>query len=711
MISKASSKGFTLVEVMAAMVILVVAVGLALSGYLFILKKANQADIQHELDINVQTAIERLKADLRLSSMDEIVYYPEGSNSYTALSFPIAYDSDGDGLIERDANKHIIWDETIVYHIRPGTPDELVRTTLKPRNPNLSNDKTALQNQLNAIVADGDGEDAATGSEVATSKIIFANLLDWKLNPRAGEFSGYAPEDKLEEVSLGYALLNAGNNTFTFKVTGQHPYATGDYIGIDKFMGSPCYHYRDAETLTVIDGATVNDLYPSYGNRHRLLFKEGAGNSFTIQVDNDTWHETDFDFSSRGLANKENAVTETDHVNNDEITRLEGNELTWEAETQTWDYSGGQNPTNAWVSTAVRTLLKGGNIDPNGSLLGHNGARCRLIFKAADEPLQIGQVFFGESASPNTIDFDFNGIGITNEVTFLEYGTIVREITIPATETKMSNWIDVPIDTEKNYIASYAITGDTTKDAPKIWHDTRGYAGPHEWPTRIVKGDPTNGSFPGFIKGLPGLLSWISISEPDPAHPYILENNVSSRKIAGLAGVEVSYVEKGTYTSDIFDTMLDNAALGYISWNADIPAGTAIGFDVRSSDNPFFTGVPDFGTVPASAPNASSMNITTTGRYIQFRAYLQSSADHQQTPILRDVTTDWTGVRRIVNITGKFDKGPSFGNFILSVNGDPLQTALQVDLKIYEKSAAMNQQNREVSSEVKVEITPRNSGL
>ena len=46
--------GFTLVEVMAAVVLLVMALALALAGYMFSLKNINQGDVQNELDMDVQ---------------------------------------------------------------------------------------------------------------------------------------------------------------------------------------------------------------------------------------------------------------------------------------------------------------------------------------------------------------------------------------------------------------------------------------------------------------------------------------------------------------------------------------------------------------------------------------------------------------------------------------------------------------------------------
>ena len=66
------SKGFTLVEVVASITIFMVAAALAMSGYIFLSKKAQQRNTQNELNNDAQRAIERLKIDMRLSSMNQI---------------------------------------------------------------------------------------------------------------------------------------------------------------------------------------------------------------------------------------------------------------------------------------------------------------------------------------------------------------------------------------------------------------------------------------------------------------------------------------------------------------------------------------------------------------------------------------------------------------------------------------------------------------
>ncbi len=693
--NKTSAKGFTLIEVVASTTILVMALALALSGYIFLLKNTNQSDIQYELDLDVQMAIEHLKKDLRLSSMDEIFYYPEGTPPYTAISFPIAHINPSTGRLNRDpVSKEIIWDETILYHIRPATPDELVRTTITPRNDALSDH--ARQTQLNSVVAAGNG-DGVAGDGTASSKIIFANLLDWELNPRIGLFSGYDPQNgKLEEVSMGYVLLDPGPHIFTFRVTGKDPRSSGYDIGIDKLMASPSYRYREAEDQerTGNSGITpVNKYNPSYIGKHYLHFPASrSGDYFSIKLANDCWEETNFggQFSA---TEKTKIMTDYDLAPVDVVVKLEGNDLTWEAETQTGDYSGGYTPTNNLEYTVIRTLIKGANIENNGNFLDCNGARCKLTFAASDQSLKIDHVYIGESASSNTTAMIIKSGALLGK---FSNNTAVE---IPAKGTATTDWIDLPISTDKNYIITYAIIGGSGNDAPKIWRDLRAINQGTAPTTQIahISSGEDHDQLDAVL-----LPNWNMLSSSIPGATY-----APSFNLHGLANITASYVERGTYTSDIFDTMLNGIPI-FTDMSWDTEGESSIEFKVRTGPNLF-----DLLSIPWTNKTSHAFSFAPPlNRYIQFQALMESdSATRTETPILKDVTIKWTGERRMVNIQGLFAKGPNCGNFELLVDGKPLQSALIVDLEIYKKSQAMNQQSRKVTSSIKAEITPRNSGL
>ena len=233
--------GFTLLELMAAITLLVMAMGMVLTGYMFSLKNINQSDVQNELDMEVQLAMERLKKDLRLSSLDAMFYYPSGAGPYEAICFPLAEDSDGDGIMEEDADGNIIWDKTVIYHIRPTTPNQLVTTTFEPRDNSLS--AAQRQAQLESVVKYGHGS-STYNSQNASSKVIFENLLDCEINPKEGRFDGYSPVLTRTSSSLGYILLDPGEHKFTIKVIDKNSSSSGYAVGIDQLFVSPSYSPR-----------------------------------------------------------------------------------------------------------------------------------------------------------------------------------------------------------------------------------------------------------------------------------------------------------------------------------------------------------------------------------------------------------------------------------------------------------------------------------
>ena len=63
----ANRRGHTLVEMVVATAILVVAVALAMRGLLYVMVETNLADAQSELDIEVQVSMENVKAHPRMS--------------------------------------------------------------------------------------------------------------------------------------------------------------------------------------------------------------------------------------------------------------------------------------------------------------------------------------------------------------------------------------------------------------------------------------------------------------------------------------------------------------------------------------------------------------------------------------------------------------------------------------------------------------------
>ena len=682
-----NKKGFSLIEVTTATVIFIMAIGMAVSGYMFTLKNTTQGDVQDNLDMDVRIALESLKMDLRLSSLNQIHYYPEGPGPYQALSFPKAYDSDGDGIIEKDENGNIIWDETVVYHIRPTTPNQLVKTTFNPRDNTLTDAERQIQ--LENVVINGVGTSAANGSN-ARSHALFQNLLNWKIIPQAGQYDAYSPVAEQDILSLGYSLLAGGVHDFEIKVIGKNSSSSGHKVSLDRITFSSPNIEREAEGLTVIsqNGATSAPEYrpdDASGNYYLTFPASSAESSFTLSVDTDRWVETNF----RGGAQKEVELNDTSIVFDetlspkDYVVTLKGNDLSWEAALQTGTPQPADPVPGKMKNWVVRIMQKGSELADNGNWFAYNGLRCQLAFNAASNGrLQIDDVYIGEVADPadSVLDFD---IATIHSVTF---NGDRRSPVIESSQSVVSDWIDMPIDKEKNYLVSFRIIDSDDKCHPAIWTDIRG----------------------SVAKTCMAVTNNLAAAIPIGSWKFSYDK-VAFPAIFGLSNIKVTYPERGHYVSQVFDTAIASPTYNDISWNAELPPDTKLAFKVRTGNNPDLSDALDWRDI--SSFNSSKSISAAFKRYIQFMAILSSSGDGLSTPILKDVSIDWDAPPRMINVGGIIAKGPDHGQIEITVDGNPLRSALIVDLEIYKDIYSMKGASRRISSRMKVDVTPRNTSL
>lgn len=655
---------------MAAVVLLSMAMAMALAGYMFSLKNINQGDVQNELDMDVQMAMERLKVDLRLSSLDTMFYYPVGAGPYEAISFPMAKDDDGDGVIEKDSDNNILWDETVIYHIRPTTPNQLVKTTFKPRDNTLTD--AQRQAQLEAVVIDGHGNSTYNGLN-ASSDIIFENLLHWQILPQAGRFDAYAPILSRKSSSLGYILLDPGPHKFTFEVIDKNSKSTGYKIGIDQLFVSPSYSPREAEAQLPAasqNGASAVAHYMpgDWKGNYQLIFPATAvGNSFTLILDNDRWEETNF--GAVGYEATDTQVVFDDFlIPKDHVVQLKGNDIAWTALEQTFAKIDTSVTNTTLQGSTIALHINGSELFTNSNWIVHNGKRCKLTFKSsAVGKLQVENVSIAKTAGPNIVSYSASSpikpafFGGSSESPEMAYGS-----------TATTDWVDLEINTTNNYVVVFTIKGDIDKCRPMAWINNR-----------VLSGD------------LPNATCRV--------------NGVATNYMFGLESIRTSYPETGEYTSQVFDTHLASPKYGYISWNANIPTGTTLALKIRTGNKPDLSDAAEWDVIPASSVTPNSI-LASYSRYVQFQALFTSDTTALQTPKLKDVSIDWAGERQLVNIGGIFTKGPNYGMFKISLDGDPLRSALIVDLEIYKDVLVMNKDIRRITSALKADLTPRNSG-
>jgi hypothetical protein len=412
-------------------------------------------------------------------------------------------------------------------------------------------------------------------------------------------------------------------------------------------------------------------------------------------MDNDRWEDTNF---GGRYSIQSNTVINTHYdsvttpISADNVIELDGNKVAWEAAEQCGDYSGSGSGTNL-SGKVIRVMLKGSSLPAGGSHIMGSGARTQFKFAAGSAGLKINNVFFGESISSNSQDMAYAPSTIL-QVPFNNGGTINNATTIPANSTKDSEWMNVAIDPDKNYILSYSITDGT----PIVWNDVN---------TSLPAATQVAIAYPGYSSSEMALTSTNWNTMPTAV---VIEPSV----VLGLESVYVTYAEKGTYTSDIIDTRIDSPTYEYFMWDADIPGNTKLAFKVRTGNNPGLLDAPSFDSLsPTVAPlESSSFSLSGSGRYVQFQALLDATDENGQiTPRLRNTTITWVGERRMMEISGVFSKGPGHGNFSLSIDGEGLQSALMVDLEIYKDIMGIGDTIQRISSEVQVALTPRNSGL
>ncbi len=679
--------GFTLVETLMAVAVLGTVVVVVIAGLLQLLRSIEQSSIQDELDIDVQTAMERIKHDLRLSSLDRMFFSPQGPGPYTAISFPLARDDDGDGAVERDEEGHIIWDQTVVYHVWGGEPNQLRLTVFDPRDNTLTD--AERQVQVDRVVLDGNGPGAPNGAHAVT-RVLFENLFRWSISPRGAVLDAYAPVETREvNVNLGSVSLGPGTHHFQFTVLGKNSASSGYRVGVDSLFATPSAARREGENLLpaweVYGPVPTNILMEGgswSGNYHLLFPATAAGQYFTLAIDNDRWEETNFQQSGDV---HENTVVQFDRTRlpHDFVVALQGQGTNWSAEAQTGDLFGQSVPSGLARGSAVRVLLRGEEMD-GGNWIGFNAARTRILFRSGlNESLRIlsASLALADSTETSTMDAE---AGTFQALTFSgQPGT-----DIPAASGAWSDLLDFPVEQTASYLVTLLVA------------DVPGFGGCWQWTDLVSTGLVSTFVIPKT--GAPDTNTVVSAA-------WSARGDVESKPgVWAVARMFSSYPESGAFVSDVFDTHAESPAYSEIRWNAQVPDGTSTQLKVRTGDEmdlsdapawPDVTPVPVYGVIDPGH-----------GRFVQFRCELTSNAAYDATPELKDVTIKWYGPERVVDVGGTFTKGPDYGIFRVTVDGGEILTGLAADLEIFKDAPGFAAKKR-ITSRLAVEIQPRNTGL
>ncbi|MCE9614981.1 MAG: prepilin-type N-terminal cleavage/methylation domain-containing protein [Lentisphaerae bacterium] len=685
-----TASGFTLVEMVIATSILVVAMALAMTGYVYIWAETNKSITQDELDIQVQQSIEEIKKDLRLTALEKIYYFPEGAVTNTAISMPLARDTDGDGAVDVGADGKIVWDRTVIYHVWAGNPTQLRKTTFSPRDNSLT--VTQLQEQLNSVATVGNGT-ATYNSSNATTKVIFQNLFTWSVQPQSSSFDGYSATNMRSlDAVLGSTVLSNGNQTLRFRVTGKNPSSSGYRVGLDTLFMSPSYGVREAEAqlpATAVVGTTIpTNVYMNAGSwsgNYHLSFPATATNqSFTLTLPNDRWEETNFR-STGELHDDTSVFFDTSLAPTDFVVALEGNySYNWWATNQTGDAYGGQTVADNVKGAAVRVLIRGRNMEP-GKAIDFSGGKTWVLFRSGTGPLTITDAFIAEA---NATDGIATMDAVPGTTTRLRFG---GANSLSLSSSGSASWCDqastFPIDKRKSYLVTYLVSPTAGYGNAWRWLETNtmDYVGAY---MIAASNSPTAGTA--------AAENWSTRSDV-----------YTTNSIPAVWATWVTYPTNGTYTSAIFDTQHNAAPFTGIAWNSVIPSGGYLGMRVRSGNSNDLSDAASWTNLAAmTSPGAINPG---NKRYVQFQATLRPSSGGNLTPKLRDVAISWPAETRIVDIGGTFTKGPDYGIFEMLVNGQAIKKGVVVNLEIFDYTRAHGTSNR-ITSAATTEVTPRNSG-
>lgn len=697
--------GFTLVETMAALGIFILVLVMALNSWMYIVRMERVNSVQNELDIQVRTTMERLRQDLRLSSLDHIFVYPQGSPTNSAISFPKARDDNGDGLIELDANGKIIWDVTLVYHVWQATPNELRLTTFDPRDNSLTD--AQRQSQLESVVLNGNGYATFNGQNART-RALFRNLFTWNVRGRGAQFDLYSPQVvRMRNVDIGTALLGPGNHAFKFTVLGKNALSTGYKLGLDQLVVSPCGIEREAEdqlATATYSGATPIREYMSqgaWGANYQLAFPaSGPGASFTLTMENDRWEETNF--KGEGALCEDTVVFFDETLSPaDFVVSLPGG-TSWLASAQTGDTAPNTTSTDALKGFAIRVLIRGGQM-ADGGALDWDGPLYAVVVRGpwlvTTKRLCIRGAFIAEAASHTSYSPDAAYAG--KPLTFYDTGGVLigSVADIPPGGTvyaRLTNETFI-IDRSKSYIISFLVDSTPAKCDSRYWVQT---------------------NKAGWASTPPGSYIIPPSGSPDLAmtRAAVWSTNSSLQISDRLYAIEAILASplSGQFTSHIVDTGQAAPQYTQIGWNALKDPGSDLYMRVRTGNMKDMSDALAWASVPLmSAPG--SLSGLASKRYVQFQAVVTGSWNTVTHTLnrakLRDVNIRWNGITKLTDIAGTFTMGPDYGIMEVTVNNKPLIRGMTIDLTIYKDVPGFGGRgSNRLTSTLTTEVEPRNTG-
>jgi len=704
-------RAFTLVEMMVALTILGIALTLGLVGWIQVLRGEKRVETQSTLDMEVRDSMERLRADMRESSLNYILFWPAGIGPYTAISFPIASTN-----LLNNGGTNIVWTQTVIYHVFPTSPNQLKRTVFYNRDQTAS--VSTRQNQLNQVVADGDGHNACIGQETYSTSVLFMNLFNWQLTPNTAQFDCYADTTMRDRFLFGSAVIGSGSHTVEFTVIGKNPLGNANYyIGIDLLNCSVSGSDQEAEDqpFTAIGSTPIiaKTYMPngSWSGNYQLLAQcVSTQQGVKVTVQNDCWTETNFQTFGGVASNTCLDFDTTLTPYYDYVMKLSGaTGLLWKA--------GGSSSSSDPQSQCNTSIRKNSQITPvnicmrvlvNGAYILQNGYGPVLIFaKCGANPVLLNPtIAIADNSSSNTFTCD------------AEPGSVQPLIFFQGGQAK--NWVDCTYNPSDTYgTPVYAVPATPiniySNQSYLISYYTQDIGGNH---TMFNNEDDrfTNGCYvlTNATSANTADENWSSNLSLTTDCAYSYNANGSPGRIYSLYQMASCYASNGTYTSAIFDSGQSVATAKIVSWSNNVPTNTWCWLYARTGNQSDMSDATSWSNLTALATSGSFPN--NTGRYIQFQSQMgvnlmaYAYPAYPPTPCLKSVSFTWPGDTKMLDVAGILTRGTDYAQCQVTVDGKPLTRSIKTDLTLYANVSLIGGGTEQFTSFASTEIFPLNTG-
>jgi hypothetical protein len=370
------------------------------------------------------------------------------------------------------------------------------------------------------------------------------------------------------------------------------------------------------------------------------------------------------------------------------MLRLEGYDTTWNSYKQarqgSYTLPAGHEPAG---DKTYRIIV-------STKYLQYNGMMARIKFRAHDsQPLTIRSAYIVQQNTDAGADpYDGSTQMQYKAITFDGGGTAA---TIPANEAKWSDWIQMedvgpvpaplPLDKASSYLITFYVP-----NADEIVY----------WENANIGDDPM--SYVRSGETAAGEVNWpVGIN--------------GEQRIYAVEEMFVSYVKEGAYSSQIFDTAVEDPVFTKMQYTAITNSDSSLNLKVRSGDNKAsleadsdwadITGISLVG-------NPGDISAVSGGRYVQFKAGFSAvsggvtAESYDNSCVLKDVSIYWPGNTTMVDIGGYFTKQPDYGIFTIEVDGQKLTKGFEIKLSVGDDTVTGAAVNRSVTAEVE----PRNTG-